>query len=90
MCAAERELTALFRVLRHFNLCSEFQDMFLSVYFGSNPFLLLNYLCLFSDFVAISSLSWWEIDSMTRGLNFSYLIQFGFNIHSTNRQLSCP
>ncbi len=34
MSTAERELTALFRALRHFNLCSMFEYMFLSVYFG--------------------------------------------------------
>lgn len=49
MSAAERELTTLFKAPRYFNLGSKFQDMFVSIYFGSSlsvflPVLLLNFI----------------------------------------------
>lgn len=36
--AAEGELTTVCRAVHHFNFCPKFQDIFLSVYFGSNLF----------------------------------------------------
>lgn len=49
MRAAERELTALFRALRHFNLCSKFGLIFLSVCFGL--------MCLFLPVVLMNFIS---------------------------------
>lgn len=43
MSAAERELTTVCKTLHHFNLCSKFQDIFLSVYFGFNLFFQLTF-----------------------------------------------